>query len=184
MRTSCACGLGARMVGSLQGAWRWFAVLLLSLSLSACAYYSFSGASIPTNLNTIAIPLAQDNSISTVNGLDDILTQLLVARFVGQTRLSLETSEVDADAVLTSVIDRYTNQPTSVSGDERATRNRVTVSVRVRYFDNTASKELLSRTFQGFEEYDPLDPSLEEEAAVAALEKVADDIFTAATSNW
>ncbi len=157
---------------------------LLPLFLAACSYYSFSGATIPAHLSTIAIPLAQDNSVSTVSGLDEQMTQLLLSRFVGQTRLSLDSSPDEADAVLTTIIDRYVNQPTSVSGDERATRNRVTISVTATYFDNTRRDEILSRVFSGFEEYDPLDPSLEEAAAIAALEKVADDIFTAATSNW
>jgi lipopolysaccharide assembly LptE-like protein len=157
---------------------------LLPFVAAACSYYSFSGATIPAHLSTIAIPLVQDNSVSTVNGLDEQITQLLLSRFVGQTRLSLDSTPDEADVVLTATIDRYVNQATSVSGDERATRNRVTISVTARYFDNTTGEELIDRVFSGFEEYDPLDPSLEEAAAIAALGKVADDIFTAATSNW
>lgn len=156
----------------------------ICLTPVSCWYYSFSGATIPSHLSSVAIPLAEDRSISTVSGLDEQLTQLLVERFVGQTRLTLETSQVEADAVLNTIIQNYQNQPTSVGGDERATRNRVTISVNVRYVDVERGEDMLSRTFSGFEEYDPLDPSLEEEAALAALEKVADDIFTAATSNW
>lgn len=156
----------------------------ICLTPVSCWYYSFSGATIPSHLSSVAIPLAEDRSISTVSGLDEQLTQLLVERFVGQTRLTLETSQAEADAVLNTIIQNYQNQPTSVGGDERATRNRVTISVNVRYVDVERGEDMLSRTFSGFEEYDPLDPSLEEEAALAALEKVADDIFTAATSNW
>ncbi|NNE70591.1 MAG: LptE family protein [Rhodothermales bacterium] len=159
-------------------------LLILCLTPVSCWYYSFSGATIPSHLNSVAIPLAEDRSISTVSGLDERLTQFLVDRFVGQTRLILETSQSEADAVLNATIQNYQNRPTSVGGDERATRNRVTISVNVRYVDVDRSEDILSRTFSGFEEYDPLDPSLEEEAALAALEKVADDIFTAATSNW
>ncbi|MFT5141433.1 MAG: hypothetical protein ACI80V_002973 [Rhodothermales bacterium] len=169
--------LNSRVIGT---------ALLAAVSLTpvSCWFYSFSGATIPSHLSTIAIPLAEDRTISTVNGLDENLTQLLVSRFVGQTRLSLETIEQEADAVLHTTINNYQNLPTSVGGDERATRNRVTVSVAVRYVDSTRNQDILARSFSGSEEYDPLDPSLEEDAARAALEKVADDIFTAATSNW
>lgn len=152
--------------------------------VSGCGYYSFSGATIPQHLGTIAIPLVEDNSISTLIALDEQMTQLLIDRFVRQTRLNLEPRQDNADAVLEVFIDRYVNAPTSVSGDERATRNRVTITVSVEYNDMVENRSLLQRSFSGFEEYDPLDPTSEEDAASAALVKIADDIFTASTSNW
>ncbi|MGI9175429.1 MAG: LptE family protein [Rhodothermales bacterium] len=158
----------------------------LTLALAGCGYYSFTGATIPEQLNTIAVPLAENNATSPVATLDQDLTELLINRFVGQTRLSLEQNEPDADAVLNTSIQRYANEPTSVSGDERATRNRVTLAVAVDYIDQTTDEPLLQRTFTGFSEYDPIAEGLsgEEQAAQAALEIIADDIFTAATSNW
>lgn len=158
--------------------------LLLLWAAAGCGYYSFTGATIPSHLNTIAVPIAEDRSLSTVQGLDEQLTRLLVSRFVGQTRLSLEPVPSSADAVLEVVIDRYQSQPASVGGDERATRNRVTISVTVIYRDQVQDKELVRRSFSAFEEFDALDTAQEEEAAAAALEKIADDVFTAATSNW
>lgn len=164
---------------------RAFAVVLaLSLGAAGCAYYSFTGATIPEHLSTIAVPLVEDNTVSTVTGLDDELTRLLVDRFVRQTRLNLETNESNADALLTVTITRYQNQPTSVSGQEQATRNRVTIAAQVTYMDQVNDTELVTRSFSAFEEYDPFDPAQEETAAFAALEKIADDVFTAATSNW
>jgi len=160
------------------------AAALLVLVGPGCAYYSFSGATIPEHLSTIAIPLAEDRSVSTIAGLDEQMTRLLVDRFVSQTRLSLEPAAPDADAVLTATIDRYQNQPTSVGGGERATRNRVTISVTVVYRDQVEDREILRRTFSGFEDFDAADPDQEDEAAIAALVKIADDVFTAATSNW
>ncbi len=154
------------------------------LSSTGCGFYSFTGASIPEHLGTVAIPLVEDNTIATVVSMDNQLTTLLIDRFVRQTRLSLETTESEADALLTVTISRYDNMPTSVSGNEQATRNRVSITVSVKYQDQVQNKELLNRTFSASEEYDPFNPSQEETAAFAALEKIAEDIFTAATSNW
>ena len=167
-----------------------FSVSAIALILPGCAYYSFTGATIPSHLSTIAIPLVEDNSISTLTTLDEELTAMLVDRFVGQTRLSLQPDETRANVVLRSRIDRYLNQPASVGGQERATLNRVTISVTAEYLDRTTDESLFSRSFSSFEEYDPADPDPdrglagEEDAARAILEKIADDIFTAATSNW
>lgn len=161
-------------------------LLFLALGLSGCGYYSFTGASIAPHLETVAIPLAENRTASPITDLDSRLTDLLVDRFVGQTRLSLEPEEAEADVVLSTVIDRYTNQPTSVSGDVQAARNRVTITVTVRYFDRVENRELLAQSFSGYSEYLPLDEGLagEGRAAMEALENVADDIFTAATSDW
>ena len=82
---------------------------LLLVLLSGCGYYSFSGASIPAHLTTIAIPLAEDRSSSPIAILDETLTELLVDRFVRQTRLSLVENEDEADIVLTAQITRYNN---------------------------------------------------------------------------
>lgn len=159
-------------------------LLVLTLALGGCQFYSFTGASIPEHLSTLAIPLVEDASISTVTGLDDAMTDLLMDRFIRQTRLSLEPDENQADAVLMARIVRYENRPTSVSGDELATRNRVTIAVQAVYTDRVRETELLNRSFSAFEDYDAANPADEETAAADALEKIADDLFTAATSNW
>lgn len=164
----------------LQG----FVVTALIVFMTGCGYYSFSGATIPEHVGTIAIPLVEDNSISTITALDERLTLMLIDRFVRQTRLSLEPRSGEADALLQVEIARYLSESTSVSGNERATVNRVTITVNVTYNDQVEDRPFLSRTFSSFEEYDPFDPASEEDAALASLEKIADDIFTAATSNW
>ena len=151
-----------------------------------CGYYSFTGASVPSHLNTIAIPLAEDNSVNTLVNLDEDFTELLLARFVRQTRLALQPDANVADAVLTVRIERYTNLPTSVSSDETATLNRVSMNVTAIYRDRVNDEEILNRSFSAFEEYDPVEQGIEgeKEAALVVLGDIADDIFTAATSNW
>lgn len=161
-------------------------VLSLFLALGGCGYYSFTGATIPAHLSQISIPLAEDNSAGPVTTLGDDLTRLLIERFVGQTRLSLQPDEEESDVVLTTRIDRYSNDPAAVSAQERAALNRVTIVVHARYFDRSRNEEILQRTFSSFAEYDPATDGFEGELAAArvALTNIADDIFTAATSDW
>ncbi len=161
-------------------------LVVLAGFTAGCSHYSFTGATIPPHLKTIAVPLVEDRSVSTLTSLDDQMTRLLIDRFVGQTSLSLQADPEIADAVLTVTIERYENEPTAVGGQERTTRNRVTITIRVRYEDRVENKDLLQRSFSSFEEYDPFSQGTagESAAASAALEKIADDVFTAATSNW
>ncbi|MEM9664558.1 MAG: LPS assembly lipoprotein LptE [Bacteroidota bacterium] len=161
-----------------------FLIVYVAL-LPGCGYYSFTGATIPEDLNTIAIPLVVDNSVSTQPNLDDLLTEQFVQRFVNQTRLRLEPNEAGADALLNATITQYRNEPTAVGGDEQAALNRVTITVRIVYEDQVNDETLLERTFSGFEDYDPAE-GLDQEttAAEEALRIIAEDVFTAATSNW
>ncbi len=153
--------------------------------LSGCGYYSFSGATIPAELNTIAIPLAELGASTPLPTLPDELTRLLTDRFVRQTRLTLETDEAAADAILTSRITGYRSEPTAV-GDDRAQRTRISIDVAVRYAAREATTPFLERTFSAFSDYDGIADGLdgETQAAQSALQQIADDVFIAATSNW
>lgn len=158
--------------------------LSLLVFQAGCWFYSFTGASIPEHVRTIAIPLAEDRSVGGVPNMDQVLTDFLIERFVQQTRLALEPDENAADALLDVTIERYQNQPAAVTGEEVAALNRVTIAVRVRYHDQVEDRERLARTFSNYADYDASNIALEEETAAAVLEQLASDIFTAATSDW
>jgi hypothetical protein len=167
--------------------WRPLAALVLAallLPAGGCGLYSFTGATIPAHIQTIAIPPVDDRSVGAPAGLDQRLTELLIDRFAGRTRLSLVSDEEAADAVLFAEIDRYGNEPAAVTGGEVAALNRVTVSVRVRYMDRVQDRERLARSFSQRETYDAASIDLELTTAEEVLIRLADDIFTAATSDW
>ncbi len=157
-----------------------------ALLSAGCAYYSFTGASIPDTIRTIAIPTAGLDAATPLPALPDELTRLLTDRFVRQTRLSLEPDEATADAVLESRIVGYRNEPTAV-GDDRALRTRITIDVQVRYAARGAAEPLLDRRFTAYADFDAEaagGETAETQAAQSALRQIADDVFTAATSNW
>lgn len=153
----------------------------------ACGTYSFTGTALPPHVETIAIPIFTDQTRSGIPNLSETVTELLIDRFVNQTRLRLGASEAESDTILSGSVTGYRNQPSAVSGNEQATVNRVNITVSARYFDRVKNVEMVSeRTFTSFAEYDPVADGIqgESDAANAALQQIADDIFTAATSNW
>lgn len=161
--------------------------MVAAISIAGCGYYSSTGAVLPEHVNTIAIPVFEDQARSSLPNLTDELTELLIDRFVRQTRLSLVTDDLGADAVLSGAIDRYSNRPASVGGQERATLNRVDITVTVQFTDRLKGQDIVPRrSFSAFGEYDPVADGLDGEtvAASEALKQIADDIFNAATSNW
>ena len=162
------------------------AALGLLLALAGCGVYSFSGATIPDRLRTVAVPLAEDRSTGGPPALDRLLTDVLVARFADRSRLSLEPDEAEADAVVRATIERFAVAPAAVTSDGNlAQLNRVSIAVRVVVEDRVEPGELLSRTFTATEDYAPsAGLQGEADAAAAVLEQIARDAFTAATSDW
>lgn len=151
----------------------------------ACAYYSFTGASLPEHLNTVAVPLVEDRAAGAVPDLDRALTDALVDRFADRTRLRLEPDDGSADLVVRATIERYQVDPVAVTGQERASLNRLTVALAVRAEDRVQSQDRVRRTFTATADYDPAaGPAGEAEAAARVVERLADDVFTAASSDW
>lgn len=160
---------------------------ILLTSVAGCGAYSFTGTALPPHVETIAIPVFEDQTRSGIPNLSDAITELLIDRFVNQTRLRLAAGENDADTILSGSVVSYRNQPAAVGGGEEATINRVNITVSARYLDRVKDVEMVrQRSFSAFGEYDPVADGLEgeNEAAQTALEQIADDLFTAATSNW
>ena len=139
-----------------------------SVWLVSCGIYSFSGASIPERLQTVAVPLAEDRSSGGPPGLDRLLTDALVDRFADRSRLSLEPDEADADAVVRATIERFSIAPTAVTSDDRAALNRITISVRIVVEDRVGDGELLSRSFSANEDFAP-SAGLQGEADASAV---------------
>jgi hypothetical protein len=160
---------------------------LIIVSAMGCGSYSFTGTALPPHVQTVAIPVFEDQTRSGIPNLSDTVTELLIERFVNRTRLRLAAGEADADTILSGSVVGYRNQPAAVGGDETATVNRVNITVRARFFDRLKNTEMVAeRSFTAFGEYDPVADGIEGEndAATTALEQIADDVFTAATSNW
>jgi hypothetical protein len=163
------------------------AVVVFAAVGFGCGSYGFTGSTLPPHLETISIPIFEDQTRSAIPNLSDSITELLIDRFVNQTRLRLGAGPSTSDTILSGVVIRYRNQPAAVSSGETATVNRVNITVSARFEDRKKGLDMVpERTFTAFGEYDPVADGIdgENDAAIDALEQIADDVFTAATSNW
>lgn len=168
-------------------------LLTVVMLLAGCGYYSFTGATLPESVETVAVPLADVRAPGVPPTLDQALTEAFVERFADRTRLTLNPDQVAADAVVRTTVERYGITPAAVTGDEVAALNRVTLGVRVVFEQQAATgppgttggEPRLNRVFTATADYDPnAGQAGELEAVGRALDQVADDAFTAATSDW
>lgn len=167
---------------------RFFALLLTALlSASGCGVsikYSLSGASIPPAAKTFSVAYFPNNATMVAPMLSSTLTEELVDIFSRRTRLT--QVEEGGDFAFEGEIINYTSATSSVSSDDYALLNRLTISVRVRFINAIDEKASWSRTFQAYEDYDStkLLTEVESELIPQIVEKIVTDIFMASAANW
>lgn len=165
-----------------------FGVLLVSvlIFLSGCISYSFTGTSIPSDVQTVYIPFFPDRSQSGLGDLSDRLNRALINRFINQSRLSLANDQETSDAWLEGAVQSYVNRPFSIGGNEQANRNEVQISVRATFQFASEEEPIYTKTFSGTATYDVIENPVEGEleAAETALQQISDNMFNDAVSNW
>lgn len=158
--------------------------MLLALLLLGAGCYSFTGASIPAHIHTIAIPLAEDVSAFGQAEVRQNFTQTLTTKFVREGSLQV-ASKSGADALLTITIDRITDEATGVQAGETLTNKQVTIFVTAIYTDQKKQKQFWQRDFQQSAVY-AISQNLDglKQALSAAEDKLTDDLLLAVISNW
>lgn len=168
------------------------AVAVFSLTLlNGCKVtYSLSGASISPLAKTYSVAHFPNNAPMVAPILSTTLTDALKDRFTRQTRLSNVFE--GGDLAFEGEIIGYTSTPSAISGagagDVGAVRNKLTITVRVR-FNNVIEPEYSfteGKVFSQSEDYDSNIMLQEAESTLIPeiVEKLVEDIFNAAVSNW
>ncbi|RKY83165.1 hypothetical protein DRP98_07780, partial [candidate division KSB1 bacterium] len=71
--------------------------MILLLLLGGCAYYSFSGNTLPSYIKTVAIPLFEDQTSEF--GIKEKLTDALISEFTRDNTLKI-SSQDEADSII------------------------------------------------------------------------------------
>lgn len=161
-------------------------LLFISIAFSGCFKYSFTGTSIPEDVNSIYIPFFADQSSGGVSNLSDRLNEALIDRFINQTRLQLANNRSGADAVLEGSIRSYSNSAFSLTGEQQTSLNEVTIRVQATFQYTNKEQAEWSSSFNGAATYDTNENPIEGETTAAdeALAQVANNMFNDAVSGW
>jgi hypothetical protein len=153
-------------------------------NLNGCCFYSFTGASVPPHLTTIAIPMADDRSGSGEYGLRELFTNELTQRFIQDNNLNI-TDRTSANSVLECVISSYSDAPAVVAAGERVESRRITIGVAVVFRDLVKRRTIYERTFSNYGDY-PATGTVEQrrEAIQTAIQQITEDILLDTVSGW
>lgn len=156
--------------------WAVFLCLFLVPALSGC--YSFTQGSLPEHIKTVSVPVFGDETRSGIGQLRERLTTEMTDKIQGQSSLVILQSTREANSVLEGVIKSYSDLPSQVSSQtEKATQNRVSITVSVTYRDLVEKKTLFTQNFTGFSDYAVGDYSGQQDAITKAIANVTDDIL-------
>ena len=158
--------------------------LLVMLSGCAGCPYSFTGASVPPHLKTIAVPIAEDQSGYGDPTLRDLFSSQLAQRFINDNTLQT-TDRASADALLEGVILAVNDAPIVVQAGELVARRRITVSVRMRFQDLKLRKQVWEKEFSNWGDYASGGGLTQRNDGIAeAVRKLTEDILNETVAGW
>jgi hypothetical protein len=160
-------------------------LFLLLISFSGCRIgYSFSGASISPEMKTISVQFFQNQAPLFQPTLSTTFTEALKDRLTSQT--SLELVNTTADLNFEGEITNYSTSPVAIQGNETASLNRLTIVVHVKYTNTKDPKLSFDRSFSQYTDYESTKTlsSAENELIPIIIDKLTEDVFNAALTNW
>jgi len=158
----------------------------LLVTLNGCKIkYSFSGVNISPEVLTYSVQYFQNRAPIVQAQLSQVFTEAMMDKV--QNNTSLELANQGGDVQFSGEITGYETRPTAITSSETAARNRLTISVRVKY-SNAVEPELdFDQSFARYEDYSStqdLSGSFEEELINLIVFDLVEDIFNKAFISW
>jgi hypothetical protein len=157
----------------------------LSLLLAVgCGVYSFTGGS-TGDAKTIQIDYFPNMATLVEPTLSQSFTVALQDLFLRQTNLKL--TDAGGDLHFEGEITEYRITPIAATAEQTAAQNRLTIGVKVRFYNRLVEEDNFEQTFSFYSDYNGnlqlvgavLDTAYEE-----IFERLTQDIFNAAVAKW
>lgn len=160
-------------------------LLLLGICLLvfSCKYYNFTGGS-TGNAKTFQVNFFQNRAPIVEPGMDRDFTTYLQDLINSQTNLSL--TDRGGDLIYEGEIVDFSVSPMSATSLQTAAQNRLTVSINVRFTNNTDPEKDFEKRFSHYYDY-PAEAQLNSVKTAAfeeIFERISQDIFNASLANW
>ncbi len=161
------------------------AIIALAAVLSGgCGIYSFSGTSIQSDVKTITLNYFEYKALKVNPTLSNDLSEAMKDKFRKMTRL--EQVDEDGDMELEGAITGYDVRAAAITADEVAAKNRLTVTVHIKFTNNKDPEDNVEKDFSAYAEYDSTNTldAVESTLCEQIIEQLAEDIFNACVAQW
>ena len=161
-----------------------FLYIPLLLTISSCGFYTFSGASISAEIKNIKIGYFINEAENFKTNLDRDITQKLTDFIIEQTDLSVNNNNYEIE--INGKIISYDISPISISSNDFANQNRLSISVIIDFKNYINEKENYNQKFTRYVDYksDQNIEEIESELNDQIIEEICIDIFNKTFVNW
>ena len=149
-----------------------FLYIPLLFIISSCGFYTFSGASISAEIKNIKIGYFINEAENFKVNLDRDITQKLTDFIIEQTDLSVNNNNYEIE--INGKIISYDISPISISSNDFANQNRLSISVNIDFKNYINEKENYNQKFTRYVDY----------KSDQNLEEICIDIFNKTFVNW
>jgi hypothetical protein len=148
--------------------------------------YSLSGTNISPDVHTFYVGDFPNKAQLYVPSLSETFVDKLKEKILSQTSLNQEKDASNADLIYEGEIVKYDIRPNSVSANETAATNRLTIAITVRFTNNKNHKQDWERTFSNYADVSAnVDISeVEDEISNEILDKIIEDIYNNSIATW
>ena len=168
----------------MQKIFRKLLAIVLAAFLSACGFYSFTGASISPDVKTVVVQYFPNRAATIQPTLSQVFTERLKDYFLEQTNLSLEADVGDLN--FSGEIIKYEIKPIAIQANEQAAQNRLTIAVKVKFENTKDESKNFEQKFSRYMDYDSSQSlaEVEDNLIEQITNELAEDIFNKAVVNW
>jgi len=159
-------------------------LISLSILLVSCGVYSFTGASIPSDAETVSVAYFTTKATNTPSSLNQTITEGLKDLFINQTNLNL--TEGKADLSFNGQITKYQLKPMAIKANETAGQNRLTIAIKVKYNNSFDEKQNFESTFSRYRDFNSTEnlADVEDILIEEITKELLEDVYNKAFVNW
>ena len=160
-------------------------LILLFAVIQSCAYYSFTGKSIPPHVKTVQVLLFDDNTSRYDLSLPQEINTKIVFYIEDYNLMDIDDSK-DADSKVYGTIQSFTESIASQSDDEVAQQRTLTLKLSINFYDNINNEPIVKNFSVSHIEYynESGGETARDEAMVELLERIGENAVIALSSNW
>ncbi len=164
--------------------YKYFLFLVLASISNSCSIYNFTGTG-KIDAKTFQVNNFQNNALLIEPGIDRTFTQKLQNLIQNQTNLNLTSS--GGDLLYEGEITEYRISPMTATADQKASQNRLSITVLVRFSNKNKEKDDFEKRFSFYYDYDgatQLIGSKLSDALDTIFERITQDVFNESLAKW
>jgi len=160
-------------------------IILAAVLLTGCRMsISLTGGTVDARAKTVSITTFPNNASLINPTLSQSFTTALKDKIQGQTPLTIVNT--NGDYTIEGEITDYNVNPAAIQGNDTPAMNRLTITVRVRFYNKFDETQNFDQSFSRYADYYSSQNLSSVEAGLVSdiTDALTDDIFNKAFVNW